>query len=173
MTIYLKCSLSLEPKVILGMSQLRQNSRVLRLWAATEQPTAKAAATFSPLDVGGLAPGVDGGEVWILTFVVNMFLPFSFLHLPVGESRRPSAMRSVHRLLQVPLGLKAVWWLICLSGCGDVLMRTLLQYNQWSSKCFCSAPLCPSISSNFFKTLSFTQNGYFQNYKSMQFPHWK
>lgn len=50
------CSLSLEPKVILGMSQVRQNSRVLWPWAGTEQPTANAAATFSPLGVGGLEP---------------------------------------------------------------------------------------------------------------------
>lgn len=53
---YLTCSFSLEPKVILGMSQARQNSRVFRPWAATEQPTVNAAATFSPFGVGGLEP---------------------------------------------------------------------------------------------------------------------
>lgn len=42
--------------MILGMSQARQNSRVFRPRAATEQPTVKAAATFSPFGVGGLDP---------------------------------------------------------------------------------------------------------------------
>lgn len=54
--MYLMCSLSLEPKVNLGMSQARHNSRELWLWAATVQLMANAAATFSPLGVGGLEP---------------------------------------------------------------------------------------------------------------------
>lgn len=53
---HLTCFFSLEPKVIFGMSQVRQNSRVLRPRVATEQPTVRAAATFSPFAVGGLDP---------------------------------------------------------------------------------------------------------------------
>jgi len=50
------CSLSREPKVMVGMSQVRQNSRLLRLRGGTEQPAASAAATLSPFGVGGLDP---------------------------------------------------------------------------------------------------------------------
>lgn len=59
---YLMCTRSLEPNMILGMSQARQNSRALWPWAGTEQPTASAAATFSPFGVGGLEPAESGQQ---------------------------------------------------------------------------------------------------------------
>lgn len=40
--------------------------------------------------------------------------------LPVGESSRPSVIRSLHRSLQVPFGLKAVWWVTSLLGCSKM-----------------------------------------------------
>ena len=149
------------------MSQAKQNSWVLRLWAATEQLTANAAATFSPFDVGGLDPaevsesgrGGYQGRVTILVMppllstsffmlllqveqLHNLGLLFSceldncvsslqslspsvFTYWPVGESSRPSVMRSLHRLLQVPFGLNAVWWLISLSGCWNFHTHTV------------------------------------------------
>lgn len=82
------CSLSLEPKVIFGMSQARQNSRLLCSWAGTEQPTARAAATVSPFRVRGLEPG--------------------------GESNCPSLIRSLQMAFPVSFGLNTVWWVIFL-----------------------------------------------------------
>lgn len=61
--MYLTCSFSLEPNVILGMSQARQNSRVFQPLAATEQPAVKAAATFSPFAVGGLDPAERQAQI--------------------------------------------------------------------------------------------------------------
>lgn len=60
--LYLSCFLSWEPKVTVGISHARLNSRALWPCAATEQPTARAAATFSPLAVGGLEPGGTEGR---------------------------------------------------------------------------------------------------------------
>lgn len=92
------------------MSQARLNSSELRFWAETKQPAAKAAATLSPLAVGGLDPSKVTEKNFSLFCFKELFdFILSCYLLPVGESSRPSVIRSLHRPSQVPLGLKAVW----------------------------------------------------------------